>query len=377
MTTVLDLHRRAMDLADAALEAKRLGDEDRFKKLSGQAFDNERRAAEMIAGDLAAEPTRSVLHRSAASLALDIGDHRSAERLIAVALTGNPPEEIAEELRDLSEQVYFQRHLELRKITLQPEEVQISISGKSIGFGIAQGNEVMDRVRNIEKMIYRIVQRKMGKPFQGKGRPSTASRENYEVYMSVPRAASFAVSLKIGKSESTEEPQGKFPGMKTAVDVLNEMVACLDLVSHGNEKALRKKIPDDMYYENFVQLARQIAPDGTNVSQVGITVIRGGKEQRVAFQRHREQIPVFIKSISPEPEGKEVNITGSLQFADSISKESTIKLVETDTGRIYKVFVRESMMVDIVRPLYEDTVVVTGTRTSKGIILKDIKKAVH
>lgn len=375
MTTVLVLHRQAMDLADAAIEAKRLGDEDRFKKLSGQAFIHERQAAEMIAGDLDAEPTRSVLHRSAASLALDIGDHRSAERLIAVALAGNPPEEIAEELRDLSEQVYFQRHLELRKITLEPEEVQISISGKSIGFGIAQGNEVMDRVRNIEKMIYRIVQRKMGKQFQGQGRRSTASRENYEVYMSVPRAASFAVSLKIGRPEKTENPQGKFSGMEPAVDVLNEMVACLDLVSHGDEKALRDKIPDDLYYENFVQLARQIAPDGKNVSQVGITVLRGGKERSVAFQRHREQIPVLVRPSLIESDGKEVQVTGYLKFADSISKESSVKLVEKDSGKIYTVFVRESMMSDIVRPLYEDMVVVTGSRTPKGILLKDIKKA--
>jgi hypothetical protein len=193
--------------------------------------------------------------------------------------------------------------------------------------------------------------------------------------MSVPRAASFAVSLKIGKPENKEESQGKFPDMEPAVDVLNEMVTCLDLVSHGDEKTLREKIPDDMYYENFIQLARQIAPDGKNVSQVGITVLRGGKEKSVAFQRHREQIPVFIKSISEEPEGKEVQITGSLQFADAISKESSIKLVEKDTGKRHTVFVRESMMSDIVRPLWEYMVVVTGTRSGKGIILKDIKKA--
>jgi hypothetical protein len=43
----------------------------------------------------------------AASLALECGALREAERLIAVALSGNPPEEIAEELRDLLEQVYF------------------------------------------------------------------------------------------------------------------------------------------------------------------------------------------------------------------------------------------------------------------------------
>jgi hypothetical protein len=55
----------------------------------------------------ALEPTRSVLHRSAPTLALECGALRDAERLIAVALSGDPPAEIAEELRDLLEQVYF------------------------------------------------------------------------------------------------------------------------------------------------------------------------------------------------------------------------------------------------------------------------------
>ena len=62
----------------------------------------------MVAPDLGAEPSRSVLHRSAASLAEQCGEFREAERLIAVALSGNPPEEIAEELRDLLQQVYGQ-----------------------------------------------------------------------------------------------------------------------------------------------------------------------------------------------------------------------------------------------------------------------------
>jgi hypothetical protein len=52
------------------------------------------------------EPTRSVLHRSAATLALDCGEYREAERLVATALAGNPPEPIANELRDVLAAVY-------------------------------------------------------------------------------------------------------------------------------------------------------------------------------------------------------------------------------------------------------------------------------
>lgn len=113
--SVSDLHERAMELAEVALVAKRQGDSANSRRLFEEALDNERRAAEIVIPDLAAEPTRSVLLRSAASLAVECGEWREAERLIAVALSGDPPVEIAEELRDLLEQVYrtFRKPVEL------------------------------------------------------------------------------------------------------------------------------------------------------------------------------------------------------------------------------------------------------------------------
>lgn len=101
---ISQLHTEAMDLADKAFAARRQGDEADVARYSRLAFQKEAEAAHLIAAtDI--EPTRSVLHRSAATLALDCGEVREAEKLVAVALAGNPPAEIADELRDLFEQV--------------------------------------------------------------------------------------------------------------------------------------------------------------------------------------------------------------------------------------------------------------------------------
>ncbi len=116
MSTVSSDHDRAMELADQALEARRQGDAESATAYFREAFAYERRAAERVAPDVEAEPTRSVLHRSAAALAIECGESREAERLIAIALSGNPPEEIAEELRGLWQQVYR----DLRKVPLAP-----------------------------------------------------------------------------------------------------------------------------------------------------------------------------------------------------------------------------------------------------------------
>jgi len=96
------LHRDAMILAEQALAEV---DARIAERLFRAAFDNERQAAEVLAGAIEAEPTRSVLYRSAASLAADCGEYSEAERLAREGLAGKPPAEIEDELRELLSQV--------------------------------------------------------------------------------------------------------------------------------------------------------------------------------------------------------------------------------------------------------------------------------
>lgn len=86
--------------------------------MTRQAFEQEAEAASLIAETLDAEPTRSVLHCSAASLAIECGEFQTAERLIAIALSGNPPPEIAEELKDLFIQINLNQYLKRQGIDL-------------------------------------------------------------------------------------------------------------------------------------------------------------------------------------------------------------------------------------------------------------------
>ena len=113
MTHIIEKHHQAMEYTDEAFQARRNGDNEQAQAFFRQAFLCEREADELVSSHTDAEPTRSVLHRSAATLALDCGEFREAERLIAIALAGNPPDEIAEELRELLEQVY--QHWDTRK----------------------------------------------------------------------------------------------------------------------------------------------------------------------------------------------------------------------------------------------------------------------
>jgi hypothetical protein len=100
-----ELHDSAMDLFEQGLLAARAGNSDESRRLFNQALENEAAAADSVAADYQLEPTRSILHRSAASMALRIGDVQKAKRYVDAGLAGNAPEDIRAELTALREQV--------------------------------------------------------------------------------------------------------------------------------------------------------------------------------------------------------------------------------------------------------------------------------
>ena len=82
MQDVEILHREAMELVDQAVLARQQGNTEAVVTLSRAAFTKERAAADLVADQFDLEPTRSVLHRSAAALAIECSELRDAERLI-------------------------------------------------------------------------------------------------------------------------------------------------------------------------------------------------------------------------------------------------------------------------------------------------------
>ena len=148
MSKVLDLHEQAMDIAEMAFVARLRGNQERAKELFLEAFEMETQAAALLSDNLNAEPTRSVLHRSAASLAFNCGKFDAAERLIAIGLSGYPPEEIAEELRDLFEDIINERRINGVVISLSSDHdhyadvVQREVNGEVVALDLTHSQNL-------------------------------------------------------------------------------------------------------------------------------------------------------------------------------------------------------------------------------------------
>ena len=101
MSSINQLHNRAMDLAENAFLAQQKGDTNAFIQLSKEAFSLEKTAAMSLLSQADSEPSRSILFKSAAFLAFDAQEYQECRDMITYTLLGKPDVFIKSEMTQL------------------------------------------------------------------------------------------------------------------------------------------------------------------------------------------------------------------------------------------------------------------------------------
>jgi hypothetical protein len=379
METIKDLHQNAMNLAEEAFIVQRNGDDMKANELFSKSLSLEQKAAEQLPLNIDSEPTRSILYRSAASLAYNCKEYELADRLIAIGLSGYPPAEIKEELKNLYEDVNFMRHLKSNGLIMDKSQWLMTIAGNVVSYGATAADYLMMRVERVSSLFYRTVERMLKQPYRTTGSVDKIVKQQYGLYINCFAPRSFAVSFQIG----TPDPQVEIPGIEKTMPiepelVVDEIMNCFEIFESNEPKKLKEHITDKNYYENFIGLAKQIAPDGEKINLVGFTAVRGGKDKPVALRKSRKEIREDFKEIDT---GKEIDKSkipflksGVLMYANTPVRRTygTVKLLEKDTNRKYDLKVPISIMKDVVQPYYEEHVSIRGYEKDGKIYLEEI-----
>ena len=368
MSTVRDLHNQAMDLVERAILERIRGNMDVNAQLHKEALELELAAiAEMDKYGETAEPTWSVLHRSAGWMAFNSNQYRRAEQIASKALAGEPHPEIAEELRELLEQTNFHRHLELNGAELGVGEIQLSLVGHSVASGMMILSDLVGRMDSFQKLVYRIAQRRVHGEYKSQI-PKNIQR-GYRVFTGVPRVGSFAIALRLAHPHG-QPSSSRMPGTD---EIIDEFMDLMDLVNSSRVEAIQERIPDPKYLDNFFGLAKKIAPDGDRIRQVGFTSIRHGEEHSVEFVRPAAEInsQPAVRVAPPRPAEPRPLIGAFLGVDVTLPNNDLIKVID-DYRKTYKIYVPKGRIDDFVLPLWRSRVAVTYTRRGNRMILEDI-----
>lgn len=352
-----------MDLAELAFHYRRKGDGEKAKQLFLEAVKLEQQAAMLLPATQETEPSRSVLYRSAASLAFNGGDYGAAEWLIANGLAGFPSPEIRDELKDLYDDVNFMRHLAAKGMELGNAQWLMTLAGNATSHGSTSVDHLLLRVDKLATVFYRTVERLLKLPYRTNGGVSKEIKGLYGLYVNAFIPGSFAVSFQLGRPTNQ---MVLLPGYepKKQIEpeaVIDEVIKCFEVLEGNEPSALRNRFDDEIYYDNFVGLAKQMAPDGDEIKVVGFTTIRDGKEIPVALRKSRQQlreIPGLTSTRGVDEMSVKKTYKGILRYANSPAnrKFGTVKLVHFETGDTYTIKVPISLMKDVVQPFYEERV---------------------
>ncbi len=374
---IISLHEQAMDWADKARSARRARDDDAHDRLMQKAFELEKQAALMIQSE-DSEPTRSVLHRSAASLAYKCKKYREAERLVSRALAGNPPGEIISELRRLNRKVYFKLRLEEKDVSVSDQEFSMNLDGNQIFEGLAPVDLITQRITKLKKIFWNTIRHENGLAF---GSQSRLKDQSYTLWVSALEPSSIAVVLKLGVSgQMSLSTMGGFD------TIFDRVMTNFHLLNRGDYALLQDHIADEEYYCNFVALAKEIAPDGDNVITVNFGALVNGQQRQVNFYRQQQEFgDVPLPDLLGSDNGlyatdEVVSVRGILQYADSMAEHKTVKLRNTESGVTWSIIVPDALMKDVVQPHFDEDVKIVGKRLARKrtlpttLYLTDIQK---
>ena len=357
MRKAQQLHTAAMQFVDRAIIARGSGDFDAALGAFREALARESNAARLTRE----QPSRSILFRSAANLAIECGELGDAEELSCLGLIGHPPDDIAEELRHTLDRATFARHLRLNGIKLGPTSVQLAVSGPGIGYGDAPEPEIMSRVDAYRKLVSRSANRMRGVAYTDA--PTGGGDEDFQLFLSTPRAASFAVTLRVGARDA----QSHLAFDVNAEQVVTDVLENLERFDSERDEELRRAIPNADYRRNFVALARRIAPDGSKITTVGFTRVNGERDQQVAMRRPRASTHVRRSGGKRAIEVLE----GRLDYADNrdrVRRDGKIvergQIILSTAGREHRIAVPRGVLADIVRPNYGQLVRVRARKRS-------------
>ena len=371
-------HREAMEFVDAAFLAGRSGNVQKEGEYNRQALEKEREAANAIHHRYDLEPSRSVLYRSAATLAFRCDELREAERLVACALASETvPSEIAEELRDLMQDVNCFRHHQLKGIELQPNELQFSMEGPAVGHGLAQVDLFNSRVTKIKSLLNQTMSRLLNPDSEAS--LSRAQSNAQSIFLSVPVAASYAISFRLGTmQDSLPGIDQSVPGLEFSAKVIDEFMTCIEFVNGRNLEGLRDRISNEEHSRKFYSDSKEIAPDGVEIHSLGFTTTPHAAGNRtVAFITPKSVLQDLDIGDSTIPSEGIVEIQGLLLEANATKQKiGSIQIIDSSEKKQIIQVPRESIS-EIVREMFGRQVTVSAKHDGSRLFLINGKKSVR
>lgn len=320
MTTVREHHDRAMLFAERLLTARQHeASAEELQSLALSAYEAELNAALLAFERDTSAATRLILLRSAAHLAREAKQWESGLDLALRALGASDLRLYRTELLHILDTLRTYEHLQVEGVSLSDTDIQLSVAGPEAAPGFARADEVVRRVNDLRKLMVRSTMRRAGLAFDAPPLRGRTFRDSFTPYLSIPRAASYAVTVRFGYQQQIPLDLELAEDLKAprVEDAIDDLMRAAKQYASGGAAALRELIPDERYARATASLLHDLAPDSKRIQTVGLTVVRNGIQDAIALPTRRILHPVPVGGLTSlakkggqQPE--EIEVLGTL-----------------------------------------------------------------
>jgi hypothetical protein len=212
----------------------------------------------------------------------------------------------------------------------------MALSGPAVGYGYIEIEEMLRRAHSVQLLSERTVERLYGDPYDRDLNFIERYGSQHRVYAATPHAASFGMSFYIGGHDPVQTEFEFAPRKVKAAEIVTELFECLEILNTARDQ-LRDRFKDEAHFWNFVNLAKDIAPDGTRVNGVHFRAIQGeARPPDLHLTRRFEPTSLGDLSIlqdRPSDHGKRVTVEGTLKAATTVKRER-LTVVQEDGSNV-------------------------------------------
>jgi hypothetical protein len=366
-----DPHRVSENLASAAHDALRRGDNGAAQSLFAQAAKAEEEA--LLQLDPTAKPrTFSIMAVSAAALWYKGHELERAESITHRILCHSNLEAFAaSQLRTLLQAIWNVRAQEAAGIRFIPGQVQVSVRGGEVVTGGAPLDLIVEKVQTIQSMFYRTTEFLKQMPLRRHGPASKEIQETCRpwLFQGVPASYQFVVAIQRPPQTDWVTPDDFTSPELVASTFLSILKNAVDDPKEG----LSRVVPDREYRSAFLRLTRSLTPTGKMFSQMEVRAA-GDFAPVVLVPESRKLIAQTLKAEAP-PTSVDMTpaIVKGVLRAVHLNKDWLEVTLEDGTDvRVLNV---GEALDDVIGPMVNHPVTVQALKDQKGKLhFRDIER---
>lgn len=366
MADWLTHHRESEALAAKAHEHVRFGEHSAAEAVFRQAAETEVAALAML--DRSKPRTLGIAAVSAVALYYKA---RCFDRSMALAYQYLAVPEIVGSARAQLDDLLLTLYAERDKARMQgqflPGSVTVSVKGGEVLRGAAPLDLVVEKVKTLQSMFYRVVEWQWKKPMRRHGGPTKDITGTFQPWLVQEPAGSFqfSVAIKVSGQEDWVTP-----AQMEAADIAKKFLdVVITLSTDMDGDASRALIPEDDYRGTFRKLLRNLTPVGDEF------------ESLVIKSKDREDVDVALDQ-STRPRLDQV-IRSELPVADAAAGEAPTEFlgvlraldldkdwlkVEVAKGQQVEVKGVAQTVDDVIGPMVNKKVLLTAIRNKFGAL---------